>query len=657
MLHYEKERKRHMNKKSWMSPLPIVFFALIFFLSIEQHQVSSYDEQRVLVIFHEQINESLLEEVNAVVHHRFETIASVAISIESAKLPKVKNHPDTLLVEEDHVVEIEYTISEKQWPLESTKVPISWENNYRGDGIKIAIIDTGVDKEHPDLSIKDGACFNTGVKDGCENSFQDDNGHGTHVAGIIGAYNREMPYFGVVPEATIYAIKAMDAEGKGISSDIVKSIEWAIEKEVDIINLSLSTENDSTLLRLAIEKAYDQGILVVAAAGNKGNRSGSGESVEYPAKYDTVIGVASVNDRHRRSHFSATGKEVEIAAPGERIYSTFPLTLDEDGNPNGYAYHSGTSMAAPYVTGILALYKQQNPNLSHKEIRELLQKNAYDLGQEGRDPLFGYGLIQAKPGIVLPAPTFHAEQTELGNVVLYWEAVENALLYQVFKNGQLIAETEKTELMKWLVKGNYELKIIAIAENGKISDASEQVIIEVTSIDYKDLKNGSWYTPHMIYLSKRSIITGFPDQTLRPYESVTRAQAVTMLGRALGFEVEKTETVFEDVDPDSFAAGFIQQAYEQKIVTGFPDDTFRPNQPVTRAEMAILIERAYQFNDEVENIFKDVTEDMQAYKAINRVAVNKISIGFDDGTFRPQDHMNRLQFAVFIARAEQEIFR
>lgn len=634
-----------------------MFVTLFFILSIEQDRVSSYEEQRVLVIFHEQINDKLLNKVDASVHHRFEQISAVAISINEAQIAILNNHPEIKLIEEDHIVEIEnVSQSDARWGFNATKVERSWANDYKGTGIKIAVIDTGIDSTHPDLTIKDGACFVTTTQNACRNGFMDDNGHGTHVAGIIAANNTTKPFIGVAPNSTVYAIKAMDAEGRGNTSDLIKGIEWAMERKVDIINISASTDVDSTPFRFAIEKAHNQGILVVAAAGNKGKRNGLGDTVEYPAKYETVIAVAAINSQNKRSEFSATGATIEVAAPGENMYSTFPLMLDRDGNPNGYTLQSGTSMAAPFVSGILALYKQQNPMLTNEQLRGLLEKNAFPLGDIGRDAWYGFGLVQAVEGIVLEKPNVTLQVKEPGFIQLQWPAVTNATVYQIYRNETLMTETLDLSFNDWVINGNYTYQVIAVGENGKIEKSAE-LTTEIAEIGYEDLKNGNWYNPHLIYLSNRKIITGFSNNTIRPYENVTRAQAVTMLGRALGFKDEKMTPFFKDVDKESFASGYIQQAYEQGIVSGFPDGTFRPNQPVTRAEMAILISKAYKLEKTIDNIFIDVTEQMKSYDAIIGVASSNITKGFDDGTFRPEQLMNRLQFSVFVARAKNEQFR
>ena len=218
-------------------------------------------------------------------------------------------------------------------------------------------------------------------------SYNDDNGHGTHVAGIIGAQNNGEGTVGVAPDAELYAVKVLDKIGEGNQSDVAKGVEWAIGQKLDIINLSITSENGSHLLEQALQKAYDQGILIVAASGNLGDTVSN--EVLYPARYPTVIAVGSVNQNLKRSDFSYYGSDLEFVAPGENIFSTF-----NGSDVETYAEASGTSMASPFVSGMAALYKQAYPSLRGPSIRTYMQKSALDLGNKGKDSEYGYGLVQ-----------------------------------------------------------------------------------------------------------------------------------------------------------------------------------------------------------------------------------------------------------------------
>jgi minor extracellular protease Epr len=269
------------------------------------------------------------------------------------------------------------------WGIDRIEAPKAWNSGFTGKGIKIAILDTGI-KPHTDLQIAGGVSFKTYTT-----SYYDDNGHGTHMAGIIGAKNNEYGSVGIAPDASLYAVKVLNKNGEGEIDTLVKGIEWSIANKMDIINLSLSLDEqiDNAKLRAALDKAYSSGILIVGAAGNHGRSNGSGDTVEYPARYNSVIAVSAMDTANKRLSNSATGSTVEVTAPGANIYSTY---ID-----NKYAAINGTSAASSYVSGNLALLKQRYPGLSNTGIRTKMQQLTLDLGAGGKDTFYGYGLIKA----------------------------------------------------------------------------------------------------------------------------------------------------------------------------------------------------------------------------------------------------------------------
>lgn len=205
------------------------------------------------------------------------------------------------------------------------------DNVSNGDSIRVAIIDTGIDVDHPDLvdNIKGG--YNATSK---KKSYDDDNGHGTHVAGIIGAVDNEIGVIGVLPDVDLYAVKALNSEGNGFVTDLVEGINWCIDNDVDIINMSLSLESESVVLHESIQRACGEDILMVAAAGNN-----YGGDCLYPGQFDEVVGVGALNEDGDIASFSAC-TDIDAWAPGVDIYSTY---VDDT-----YKTNDGTSMAAPH---------------------------------------------------------------------------------------------------------------------------------------------------------------------------------------------------------------------------------------------------------------------------------------------------------------------
>lgn len=334
--------------------------------------------------------------------HQFNHINAAVVNMTEQGLTELQKDLNVDYIEEDIVLEISST-SYSNWGVSDIQAPASWQSGLTGKGVKIAVIDTGAGP-HANLIVAGG----TNVVNGSmTTSYADDNGHGTHVTGIIAAQGLNGGVEGVAPGASVFAVKALNSSGSGYTSDIISGIDWAIDNEMDIINMSLGSSESSKSLKNAVDTAYKNGLLVVAAAGNDGNSSGSGTNVEYPANYESVIAVAAVDSTHKRASFSATGSKVEVSAPGVNIISTYS---------NGrYTQMSGTSMATPFVAGDLALLKQEYPNYSNVQLRQLLDDAIVDLGAIGRDSLYGYGLIIApsKTTTVSPtAPTITTQPTD-----------------------------------------------------------------------------------------------------------------------------------------------------------------------------------------------------------------------------------------------------
>ncbi len=240
----------------------------------------------------------------------------------------------------------------------------------RGDGVIVAVLDTGVDFYHPEFDgVLDVMSYDfvdndllpqdvaNGRDDDADGLIDEAFGHGTHVAGVI----RQ-----VAPESLIMALRVLDSDGRGENFDVANAISYAMYNGASVINLSLGSHHDSALLRDVIEEATSLGVVVVAAAGNLNS-----DTPQYPAAYSCAIGVAAVGDSDVKSSFSSYGDWVDIAAPGEQIYSTFP-----DGS---YAWWSGTSMATPLIAGQAALLLELDFYMSVAEIGEQIASSSIDL--------------------------------------------------------------------------------------------------------------------------------------------------------------------------------------------------------------------------------------------------------------------------------------
>lgn len=234
------------------------------------------------------------------------------------------------------------------------------ENKYKGKNIKVAVIDSGIDT-HDELNTKGWIDFSDTVH-GYKPT--DNSGHGTAVAGVIAGRINGIGMEGIASEADIYSLKVLDKENTAPVSAVVKAIQWCIDNEIDIINMSFGMDTDSVVLREIIEKACDEGILMIAAAGN------DTDSVQYPAAYPQVMAVGSVGEDLETSDFSCSG-DVEITAPGENAQTT--------GFVCSYMKASGTSMAAAHVTGVAAAVKSAKRSLSANELRQAMVESAIQL--------------------------------------------------------------------------------------------------------------------------------------------------------------------------------------------------------------------------------------------------------------------------------------
>lgn len=274
------------------------------------------------------------------------------------------------------------------WGQQFLQLPKAWTSS-RGSDVRVGIIDTGMAVNHPDL--REAIVANRDFT-GSPTGVSDDLGHGTHVAGIVAAKDDEQGVVGVAPQARLLNAKVLRHPGAQLEEGpISEAVQWCVAEGAGVICMSLTWSKPVPRIREAIEAANQAGVLVVAATGNRG---GSGGPVGYPARYPDTLGVGYVNlgsdGRPRVTPDSAAGPEVDVVAPGGAILSTFP--------PNVYAVASGTSMATPFVAGVLALLlshrrRQGKPPPTLAELRTSLRRTNHDLYTPGEDAYTGWGLV------------------------------------------------------------------------------------------------------------------------------------------------------------------------------------------------------------------------------------------------------------------------
>lgn len=371
---YKDDEEVPMVKKNYLIPLFLI--ALFFNFSVQTINANESTE-KVIVYFNDDVDEQLILSVGGEIEKTYNNFPVAVVEMTEDAVEKLQQAPNVLSVEEDHIVSINN--QKLEWGVSKVNAPQSWQSGYTGKGIKVAVVDTGI-ANHDDLKIAGGVSL-------ISSSYIDENGHGTHVAGIIAAQNNNIGVVGVAPDVQLYAVKVLDKNGLGTLSNVIDGIDWSITNNMDIINLSLGNLSGSDGLQSVVDRAYQNGILLVGAGGNRGRVDGSGNTVEFPARYESVIAVAATDKNNKRGTFSATGSTIEVAAPGVGILSTH---LN-----NRYATLDGTSMAAGYVSGVLALLKEANPMMTNDQLRSVLQRTALDIGVADRDSFYGFGLVQA----------------------------------------------------------------------------------------------------------------------------------------------------------------------------------------------------------------------------------------------------------------------
>lgn len=281
------------------------------------------------------------------------------------------------------------------WGIDRIDADLVWDTNGDlvvdsestiGVGVKVAILDTGIDIDHPDLidNLSGGINIINYRK-----SYDDDNGHGTHVAGIVAGVDNEIGVVGVAPGVSLYGVKVLNRRGQGWLSDVIDGLDWCVNNGMDIINMSFGSSSGNQTFQEAIAKVYQAGIVQVAAAGNEYEGP-----VDYPAAYPETIAVSAIDSSDNFAEFSSAGPEVDLTAPGVDIFSPY--------KGDGYKTLSGTSMAAPHLAGVVALILENQPAYTPDEVLNVLMETAENLNLPAEEQ--GAGLVDAEESILVTAP-------------------------------------------------------------------------------------------------------------------------------------------------------------------------------------------------------------------------------------------------------------
>lgn len=292
--------------------------------------------------------------------------------------------------EVQEILTLQEATQQSGWGITAFDLPKAWEKT-KGEGVKIAVLDSGCDLDHPDLVQNLLPGINLINR---RNPPHDDNNHGTHVAGIICAQNNEIGMVGVAPESKVIPVKVLDGKGNGDLATVAEGIRWAVDNGADIISMSLGSPRPLQNIRKAIQYAESKGIPTFVAAGNMG----ISKEILYPANYPETISIGSIDENFNRSSFSMTGENLDFMAPGGKIFSTVP--------DNWYAILSGTSMACPFAVGVAALclswqrkHKPESPLKGANAYRELFKQHTISINNEkyaGKNFFQGLGIIDTR---------------------------------------------------------------------------------------------------------------------------------------------------------------------------------------------------------------------------------------------------------------------
>ncbi len=345
---------------------------------------SSADDVRVIVGFKGRPSPDAVKELGGREIRSLANVRAVRCIVDASAVSRLRDRADVAYVEEDGIVEalakpsktVQQPSQRTPWGVTAVGAPVA---GTTGKGIKVAVIDTGIDLDHPDLQANiAGKVDFTGSRKGAD----DQNGHGTHVAGSIGARQDSIGVVGVAPEVSLYAVRVLDARGSGYWSDVVEGIGWCVTNEMDVANMSLGASSAPSALKDACDAASSI-VLLIAAAGNSGDGSTSTDETSVPAAYASVVAVGAIDSNNALASFSNTGPYVELCGPGVSVLSTY--------KGGTYATLSGTSMASPHAAGVAALLWGSGSTAS--SVRAALVSKAWDLGPTGRDAGFGWGLV------------------------------------------------------------------------------------------------------------------------------------------------------------------------------------------------------------------------------------------------------------------------
>jgi subtilisin family serine protease len=589
-----------------------------------------------------------------------------------------------------------------QYSLDRMRVREAWALSTGTSGI-VAVLDTGVDYGHADLTGRVLPGYDFVNNDAVAS---DDNGHGTWVAGIIGANpNDGIGIAGISWHDRILPVKIMNASGTGDTSDLTAGIVWATDHGASVINMSVGGFPYSQYVHDAIRYAWNADVVLVGAAGNN-----AVDTQFFPASYPEVVSVSATQVDDEFSNWSNYGADVDVSAPGASVLTTNcpvckPIEQDISGD-HGYTYISGTSFAAPNVAGVVALIRARYPTMSAAWVVDRLKSSVDDLGYAGWDRRYGYGRVNAlravggssatialggwdnleydntlataklaplgatlRPNIypagdvdVIAVDVPRAGRLDVTVVPVIdnraWPWHRSSLAVDVVLNmyyadGTHIATVDAADpsatdrgSVQMSGPGRILLRVHNYTPNGNLAAYTISTAY-VDNVGFVDLGDSAFIT-EIDWLASAGITNGCSDTWFCPKDTVTREQMASFLARALGLPAAGAD-YFTD-DETSGHEVDINRAAAAGVTQGCGDGLYCPKGTVSREQMASFLARALSLPATTVDFFTD-DEQSQHEDDINRLAAAGIATGCGGGGYCPSAAVSREQMAAFLYRA------
>lgn len=464
----------------------------------------------------------------------------------------------------------------EEWTVEALHMPAVWDQGFTGAGVRVGVIDSGVNSMHEDFA---GTNFDRGynVLNG-SHDVTDENGHGSFVCGVIAeTKDNGIGFAGLTPDVTLVPIKCFGKSEETNSSYIIKALYAAVDDyNCDVVNLSLGMTESTAAMKTAVEYATNKGVLVVSAVGNDGTTV-----YNYPAAYDCVVGVGSVEADGSVSSFSQKNDSVYVTAPGGTIYGP------SYASNNRYAKGSGTSFASPHVAAAAAILKQYAPNATCIDFETLLRRSVTDAGAAGYDTSYGWGSLDMASFVAaMKSYNFSDVGLVYPDVEGHWAAQSirycvNAKLFSGVSTASFAPETNMSRAMFVTVLARLSGSDLSAYQNS-----------------FTDVEDDAWYAGASAWGAASNIVSGVGDGRFAPDNDITREQVATFLyryaqtyGLTGNYDRSALSGYSDRGSVSSYAKEAMTWAVAKGYITGQTTSTLAPLSTARRSEVAAMLAR------------------------------------------------------------------